>query len=1097
MSAKQGFRKPSREADQVSKGLNASSKEDGTFSTQRTATENNLGTDTSNARPQTTPWELYNERAHIYDRETLKEWEDNLSILLVFTALFSGILTAFIVSSLPLVTEDKQDVMKNILLVISRQLQNASTPAYHPVIFEPTQWSINVNILFFTSLGCNLFAALSSVLALQWVRDYDVGLSGITDPRERALRRHFRLQGVQTWLMPEIISLLPTLLHIALLVFVCGLLEWLRQINRSIAYTMLATLVVSVLFYLGTQFIAAASPSAPYRTPISRSLEATWRFILSTRKFIDTKIKQSVSGYYGLRRPIPVNKHTLGRHSREVKAVQSSPPLPSSALFWLLNHVDHSDRSVQILLDICHYLLHEEGASVVSQMNAQDLVHWSTIIDTITLSLGKTRKEDFTYHSEIEKHFSTIFCLLAMFRGKSMRLQPSTWHILNREPFSQVYYQSTPLGLTSRFALWRNEKGFSLDTSGPPVDLFQDICKLYGRVPDMVIVILLREIRALLKAETITREVGSACLVSLLNSPDPTNGIAYIFSHKPLVNEILLTASLLLGSPLPEANGTDSVLGVSQGVAKLLGAYTTLRASNVSPSTEFDKLVFSFLPQVLYDLALDQDSSTIPDKLRLFRHPTISSIWTDPNYRMQFNRSSGIVQDYFWGQARTLYPARSKETLVWAVELTHSILLLLTRYSGSLHPGDEDWRTVIACLETLGCCISGERYNERWTIETSIGDPALWVTQLLKHLAPGFKDETFAFLISAMLTGPVRKLFARNLHCVASVERMDRLREISNPVLCILGCLLLGWEFAEYIPAYNDPVWDTSAMKILVDFKNGFGPYMLYASDAPLYLEITRRDDTFLQRKVFWFLIKHSKVLVFVGQTDAHSRKATAREPLTIGMPVFINLPAYQCQATHLILRWSALDGFLPSFIELGGLKWLWTIRSPCPENCRECTYFKSPVSGFVTCMGGRNGFPNALNPQGLSEEQTVRILRTPLRRASVGDEDVHEYIVAVKTLYLHLQGLGNRDTFPEVANQCARMMTEESRVQKYWERTRVQFGAGNFEDWREEVTAFIKDLNGGGLPNILVDSTNMGKDDASQNVPSFGEQNEHIEPYM
>jgi hypothetical protein len=40
----------------------------------------------SNDRPKKSPWELYNERASIYDRETLKEWEDTLSILLVFVS---------------------------------------------------------------------------------------------------------------------------------------------------------------------------------------------------------------------------------------------------------------------------------------------------------------------------------------------------------------------------------------------------------------------------------------------------------------------------------------------------------------------------------------------------------------------------------------------------------------------------------------------------------------------------------------------------------------------------------------------------------------------------------------------------------------------------------------------------------------------------------------------------------------------------------------------------------------------------------------------------------------------------------------------------
>jgi hypothetical protein len=40
-----------------------------------------------------TPWELYNEKAKLYDREMLREWDENLSILLIFvsTCLSSAI----------------------------------------------------------------------------------------------------------------------------------------------------------------------------------------------------------------------------------------------------------------------------------------------------------------------------------------------------------------------------------------------------------------------------------------------------------------------------------------------------------------------------------------------------------------------------------------------------------------------------------------------------------------------------------------------------------------------------------------------------------------------------------------------------------------------------------------------------------------------------------------------------------------------------------------------------------------------------------------------------------------------------------------------
>jgi hypothetical protein len=93
MSTKQGFRRSRRDGGQSSKGSNVPIKGDGTFTSQQTVTENDLGSDSLTTPPQTTPWELYNERAHIYDRETLKEWEDNLSILLVFVSFTVSVVT--------------------------------------------------------------------------------------------------------------------------------------------------------------------------------------------------------------------------------------------------------------------------------------------------------------------------------------------------------------------------------------------------------------------------------------------------------------------------------------------------------------------------------------------------------------------------------------------------------------------------------------------------------------------------------------------------------------------------------------------------------------------------------------------------------------------------------------------------------------------------------------------------------------------------------------------------------------------------------------------------------------------------------------------
>ncbi|PVF97750.1 hypothetical protein CPB86DRAFT_815322 [Serendipita vermifera] len=145
---------------------------------------------------ETTTWELYNHKALEVDREMIKDWNDTLNTLLIFTALYSAVLTAFIIESMKLLEEDPAETTRDILLIVSRQLANSSSPAFEPTPYETPPFAIVVNGLFFTSLSCALIAALLAVLALQWVANYDMGLS-TSSPEKRALQRHMRLMGIR------------------------------------------------------------------------------------------------------------------------------------------------------------------------------------------------------------------------------------------------------------------------------------------------------------------------------------------------------------------------------------------------------------------------------------------------------------------------------------------------------------------------------------------------------------------------------------------------------------------------------------------------------------------------------------------------------------------------------------------------------------------------------------------------------------------------------------------------------------------------------------------------------------------------------------
>jgi hypothetical protein len=180
-------------------------------------------------------------------------------------------LTAFIIESIKLLQEDPQDVTRHILLAMSRQLANATSPAFTPEIFEPPPFAVRVNSFLFFSLSCSLISALGAVLALQWVGNYDSGLN-ISSPEDRAAQRHFRYIGVEKWKMPEIIAALPLLLFVGLALFFLALADWLLHVHKGVAAVIITWLGSGILFFTVTTIIGMMYPSAPFRTPISKSM---------------------------------------------------------------------------------------------------------------------------------------------------------------------------------------------------------------------------------------------------------------------------------------------------------------------------------------------------------------------------------------------------------------------------------------------------------------------------------------------------------------------------------------------------------------------------------------------------------------------------------------------------------------------------------------------------------------------------------------------------------------------------------------------------------------------------------------------------------
>ncbi|KAG9089432.1 hypothetical protein FRC06_001550, partial [Ceratobasidium sp. 370] len=222
-----------------------------------------------------TIWKLYLEEANEHDQELVKGRHASLDMLLLFAALFSAILTAFLVESKDLLQQDPADVSAALLLSIAQSQyrmeqglplpSNTSAPSIPE--FAPSTSARWINGIWFGSLGLSLSAALIAMLGKEWLTAF---LASRPRPaHSHALLRQSRLEGLERWWALHIIALLPSLLHASLLFFAIGLVIYLWAIDTIVAAVIAAIVAITPLFYIITAVLGAVYDYCPFVTEIS------------------------------------------------------------------------------------------------------------------------------------------------------------------------------------------------------------------------------------------------------------------------------------------------------------------------------------------------------------------------------------------------------------------------------------------------------------------------------------------------------------------------------------------------------------------------------------------------------------------------------------------------------------------------------------------------------------------------------------------------------------------------------------------------------------------------------------------------------------
>ncbi|THU91976.1 hypothetical protein K435DRAFT_612715, partial [Dendrothele bispora CBS 962.96] len=217
-------------------------------------------------------WTVYIDEAERYDKALLEGWRRDMDGMLLFSALYTASLTAFVIESYKTLREDPQDTTVSLLTQISQQLASQSNGPPESIgelnAFQPLLSSLICNTFWFISLVLGLTCSLLATFVQQWTRDFIHKTTMRPSPVLSARILAFSYLGLRRFGMHTFVDVIPILLHASLFLFFAGLIGFLQPVNAPLMYLMACTLFVFALVYMSLTLIPLISLDAPYRTPL-------------------------------------------------------------------------------------------------------------------------------------------------------------------------------------------------------------------------------------------------------------------------------------------------------------------------------------------------------------------------------------------------------------------------------------------------------------------------------------------------------------------------------------------------------------------------------------------------------------------------------------------------------------------------------------------------------------------------------------------------------------------------------------------------------------------------------------------------------------
>ncbi|KIM21550.1 hypothetical protein M408DRAFT_80416, partial [Serendipita vermifera MAFF 305830] len=290
-------------------------------------------------------WDIYNQKAALADSDIISDFNSSMDVLLVFAGLFSAVNTAFIIETYKLLKPDQSEITNQLLYAV---LGNQSTTPSSD--FSTPDYAVRINTLLFASLITSLLTALAAMMVKQWAGYYDRGLSKISSKQIKARTRQYRHEGIQKWHLSEVVALVPMALHLSLLLFFIGIIDFLFAVHRTVAIIVTALVLCGLMLYATANVLPLIFSGAPFRSPITQVLE---KLAQKVRRGLIPKLRSRMNtsekaGDDAIEDPTDL---WFGKDEPQARAVRLMRTLDIDAVTWLMVEADKITE--RYLLDMC------------------------------------------------------------------------------------------------------------------------------------------------------------------------------------------------------------------------------------------------------------------------------------------------------------------------------------------------------------------------------------------------------------------------------------------------------------------------------------------------------------------------------------------------------------------------------------------------------------------------------------------------------------------------------------------------------------------------------------------------------------------------